>query len=139
MNIGGRIVKRLEELGWQRKDLLERVSDLTSQALHNLIKRDSCRSEWDEKIAEALGVSVLWLVYGKESIYDAYHKQLESLYAAENLDNVHYLPKETHEAVREVMQLMNDTDELGKGMILARARDIAKERASKTSKLTLST
>lgn len=66
MNIGSRIQHRLRELHWERRDLLERVPDLTPQALSNLIKRDSKRSEWDEAIAAALGVSVLWLVYGKE-------------------------------------------------------------------------
>lgn len=63
MNIGGRIAQRLTALGWERKELLSRVPDLTPQALSNLITRDSKRSEWDEAIAQALGVSVLWLVY----------------------------------------------------------------------------
>lgn len=66
MNIGSRIQHRLQELHWERRDLLERVPDLTPQALSNLIKRDSKRSEWDEANAAALGVSVLWLVYGKD-------------------------------------------------------------------------
>lgn len=66
MNIGSRIQHRLRELHWERRNLLERVPDLTPQALSNLIKRDSKRSEWDEAIAAALGVSVLWLVYGKD-------------------------------------------------------------------------
>ena len=65
MNIGSRIQQRLNELGWQRKDLLSRIPDLTPQALSNLINRDSVRSEWDEAIAGALGVSVLWLVYNR--------------------------------------------------------------------------
>jgi hypothetical protein len=65
MNMGKRIQQRLNELHWSRKDLLCRVPDLTAQALSNLIVRDSKRSEWDEIIAEALGVTVLWLVYGK--------------------------------------------------------------------------
>lgn len=66
MNIGGRIEKQLSALNWERKDLLARVPDLTAQALSNLIRRDSVRSEWDEVIADALGVSVMWLVYGKD-------------------------------------------------------------------------
>lgn len=66
MNIGGRIEKRLKELDWQRSDLLAKVPDLSPQALSNLIRRDSVRSEWDEVIADALGVTVTWLVYGKE-------------------------------------------------------------------------
>lgn len=66
MGIGKRIKATLEERGWERGDLMDRVPDLTPQALSNLIRRDSKRSEWDEAIAAALGVSVLWLVYGHE-------------------------------------------------------------------------
>lgn len=64
MAIGKTILKRLTELGWERKDLLDRVDGLTPQALSNLIRRDSKRSEWDEKIAAALQMSVMELVYG---------------------------------------------------------------------------
>lgn len=67
MNIGSRIVERLGELSWKRKDLLERVDGLSDQALSNLIRRGSKRSEWDEAIAKALGISVLDLVYGHKS------------------------------------------------------------------------
>lgn len=66
MALGKRIKSRLDDLGWSQNDLLEKVDGLTKQALSNLIKRDSKRSEWDEKIALALGVSVLWLVYGDD-------------------------------------------------------------------------
>jgi len=66
MNIGGRISQRLADMGKSRAWLLAEVPDLSPQALSNLIIRDSRRSEWDEAIAEALGVSVLWLVYGRE-------------------------------------------------------------------------
>lgn len=89
MNIGSRIQHRLQELHWERRDLLERVPDLTPQALSNLIKRDSKRSEWDEAIAAALGVSVLWLVYGKDgdgtsSAHNA--AQPRAIYAAGSAD-----------------------------------------------------
>jgi hypothetical protein len=67
MNIGKRIEQRLLDLHWERNDLLSRVPDLSAQALSNLIRRDSKRSEWDEVIAAALGVSVLWLVYGRDT------------------------------------------------------------------------
>lgn len=66
MNIGTRIVARLSELGWKRRDLLDALPDLTPQALSALIKRGSKRSELDEYIAGGLGVSVMWLVYGRE-------------------------------------------------------------------------
>ena len=66
MNIGGRIQQRLEALGWKQKDLLDRVPGLSAQSLSNLIRRDSVRSELDVVIAEALGVSVMWLVYGDD-------------------------------------------------------------------------
>lgn len=69
MAIGKRIVERLEQLKLPRQYLFDSIPDLTPQALSNLIKRDSKRSEWDEKIAAALQVSVLWLVYGKETEY----------------------------------------------------------------------
>lgn len=48
---------------------MAKVPDLTPQALSNLIRRDSKRSEWDEDIAAALEVSVTWLVYGKDFTY----------------------------------------------------------------------
>lgn len=64
MALGKRIADRLQELGKPRRWLLEKVDGLTDQALSDLIRRDSRRSEWDEKIAAALGVSVGWLVYG---------------------------------------------------------------------------
>jgi len=67
MAIGKRIEQRLEELGLNRSDLLNKLPDLTAQALSALIRRDSKRSEWDEKIADALGLSVLDLVYGRTS------------------------------------------------------------------------
>jgi hypothetical protein len=71
MALGKRIEDRLNQLGWKRRDLIESVRgiELSEQALSNLIRRDSKRSEHDEAIAEALGVSVLWLVYGHESNY----------------------------------------------------------------------
>jgi len=69
MNMGRRIADRLGELGWKQRDLLDRVPDLTPQALSNLITRDSKRSEWDLAIAHALGCSVLWIVYGDPPSY----------------------------------------------------------------------
>jgi len=66
MNIGGRIIQRLGAIEKDRQWLLGKVENLSDQALSNLIRRDSRRSEWDEAIAAALGVSVLWLVYGKD-------------------------------------------------------------------------
>lgn len=70
MGIGKRIKDTLEKRGLQRADLMEKLPGLTPQALSNLIVRDSKRSEWDEAIADALGVSVMWLVYGKEIAYE---------------------------------------------------------------------
>jgi len=66
MNLGSRIKKRLEQLGWERSRLIELVPDLTPANLSALIRRDSKRSEFDEEIAKALGVSLLWLVYGHD-------------------------------------------------------------------------
>lgn len=64
MAIGSRITQRPGDLNMTRNDLMDRVDGLTPQALSNLIRRDSKRSEGDTSIATALGVSVMWLVYG---------------------------------------------------------------------------
>lgn len=69
MAIGKRILETLEKRGMERSDLMSKIPNLTPQALSNLIRRDSKRSEWDEAIADALEVSVMWLVYGKEITY----------------------------------------------------------------------
>lgn len=84
VNIGGRILQRLEELNWERKDLLAKIPDLTPQALSNLIRRDSKRSEWDEIVATALGVHVMWLVYGTV-IIDAQPKR-DSAHSGHEID-----------------------------------------------------
>lgn len=100
MNIGGRILLRLAELGWERNDLLAKLPDLTPQNLSQLIVRDSKRSEWDEAIAEALGVHVMWLVYGKTFSYlnqrDAQHANANSSSALSPLsDENHCAGKQT--------------------------------------------
>lgn len=64
MNLGKRIERRLSELGWERKDLIRRVPELTPQSLSALITRDSRRSEHDVRIASALGVNLVWLNSG---------------------------------------------------------------------------
>lgn len=61
MNLGKRIKQRLDELGWERNDLLNLVPDLTPSRLSALIKRDSKRCELDYQIATALGVTLHWL------------------------------------------------------------------------------
>ena len=100
MAIGQRIVSRLSELGWDRKNLFEKLPDLSQQALSNLIRRDSKRSEWDEEIAKALGVSVLWLVYGIESSTGSAHQPNNHVKNQEaNQNSGSYRPKAKQEAV----------------------------------------
>ena len=69
MGIGRRIKARLNELGEGQAWLANRASNkdrvLSEAALSAIIKRDSIRSEFIGQIAEALGVNVRWLVYGK--------------------------------------------------------------------------
>ncbi len=88
MNMGKRIEERINSLGWKRRDLLQRVPDLTDQALSNLIRRDSKRSEWDELIANALGVTVLWLVYGRETNHRVEETRPAYLVNADNNENL---------------------------------------------------
>lgn len=135
MNLGKRIEKTLGDLRLERKDLLARVPDLTPQALSNLICRDSKRSEWDEAIAKALGVSVLWLVYGKpaqEKTPNAYrNEEIKPALTAQELT----APvisfdrrKSEHPATTEILTLLGSMDDLGKGMALLSVRQIADER-----------
>lgn len=66
MNLGKRIELRLNELGWERKDLLDCVPELTPQRLSALIVRDSKRCELDYQISKSLGVTIPWLNDGIE-------------------------------------------------------------------------
>lgn len=66
MNMGGRIEQRLKELGWRQVELLSRVPELSTGTLSALIARDSKRSEFAARIADALGVTLVWLLDGKE-------------------------------------------------------------------------
>lgn len=102
MNIGKRIVERLAELKWQRRDLLDAVDDLSAQALSNLIVRDSKRSEWDQQIAKALGVSVMWLVYGEESSHT------DHIDDSPELAKVHDFHGEKTQSVIEIMAQLDE-------------------------------
>lgn len=115
MAIGKRIVERLKQLKLPRQYLFEKIPDLTPQALSNLIKRDSKRSEWDEKIAAALQVSVLWLVYGKETEYPTQSASTQ-LQAAEPV------PFESEKIikVRTILRQLNDQRQ---GEVLAFAEE----------------
>ena len=113
MNIGKRIVERLADLKWQRKDLLNAVPDLSAQALSNLIVRGSKRSEWDQQIAKALGVSVMWLVYGEDCRSAEQKPEVEQ---AEVID----FHSETTRSVIEIMAML---DEGRKGDVLTYAKE----------------
>ncbi|QAZ38450.1 hypothetical protein C1M51_02885 [Methylibium sp. Pch-M] len=65
MALGARIKEVREGLGWGQTDLCDRVPGLTQQSLSNLENRDSKTSEFGIRIADALGVSVRWLLDGQ--------------------------------------------------------------------------
>lgn len=125
MNIGGRISKRLEDLGWERSDLLAKIPELSPQNLSQLIVRDSKRSEWDEAIADALKVSVMWLVYGKEE------KSEEGHDAQTNVTEVAF-KSEKERLVDEMMDLMGTADEMGCVAMLAAAREALRHRPTRS-------
>lgn len=113
MNMGRRIADRLSALGWKQRDLLDKVPDLTPQGLSNLIARDSKRSEFDLAIAEALGESVLWLVYG---IGD--ERSLEGLAGnGKHTLLVRPMPPDPP-SISEAVRLMRATDATGRAMAL---------------------
>lgn len=64
MNLGGRIKQEREARGIQQSSLCALVPGLSQQALSNLETRDSATSEFAIRIADALGVSVRWLLDG---------------------------------------------------------------------------
>lgn len=142
MNMGKRIESKLSTLGWKRQDLLSRVPDLTAQALSNLIRRDSKRSEWDEAIANALGVSILWLVYGKNEEEKPYVK-VADLYRPSPMisDSIRSFPdrrREDHPAITEVVKEMLLMDEGGKWMLAGQAKLICSQRAAEANPATSS-
>lgn len=119
MAIGKRIEQRLGDLGWKRRDLMDRVPDLTPQALSNLINRDSVRSEWDLQIAAALGVSVMWLVYGIETEYAAQPKVTELAVREPGIDELLDAARQlSPDGVREL---------IGQARLMARYHPKAKE------------
>lgn len=115
MALGKRIQARLDELGWDRKDLLEKVDGLTPQALSNLIVRDSKRSEWDEKIADALGVSVMFLVYGKPPV--AYQQPTQQATRMEARE-----PAAMPDTIRQIMLHVENMSQQGQWELLGQAR-----------------
>lgn len=122
MNIGSRIVARLDELGWKRKDLLDALPELTPQALSALIKRGSKRSELDEYIASGLGVSVMWLVYGKGV------ENAPNLPASVTKLNP---PTERDAWMAELTELAEKLDTYRMGMLIKTARDLVAEQPAK--------
>ncbi len=108
MNMGKRIASRLAELGWKQKDLVDKVPDLTPQTLSNLVSRDSERSKWEREIAESLGVTVEWLVYGDEAAISA---------------GVVQMPEPAE--IAEVSALMRAMTPAGRDMVLCCARMVA--------------
>jgi hypothetical protein len=121
MAIGKNISACLARLGWSRKDLLERVPNLTPQALSNLILRDSKRSEWDQAIAEALGVSIYDLVYGDVSAPTNIHAtgNVTPICAAE--------PSATYTPINELVTIAETMTDRGVYELIGYARHLASQ------------
>ncbi len=64
MNLGGRVKQERETRGWSQPQLASRISGLSQQALAALESRDSKTSEFAVGLADALGVSLRWLISG---------------------------------------------------------------------------
>lgn len=65
INLGRRIQSRLAEMGHKRSYLYEKIPALRAPTLSLLITRNSRRSKFDAEIADALGVTLLWLNTGQ--------------------------------------------------------------------------
>lgn len=64
MALGARIKQVREDLGWDQAALCAKVPGLSQQNLSNLETRDSKTSEFAVRIADALQVSLRWLLDG---------------------------------------------------------------------------
>lgn len=64
MSLGARIKQQREALGWDQSELCRKVPGLTQQNLSAMENRDSDTSVYAVRIADALGVSVRWLLDG---------------------------------------------------------------------------
>lgn len=91
---------------------MSKIPNLSPQALSNLITRDSKRSEWDVAIADALGVSVMWLVYG-----DGYQSVADA-------PNVTRLPAR-EPALQELIDIASNMSERGQWELIGQARLIS--------------
>lgn len=70
MNLGGRIKKRLTELGWTQAELLDRVPEMSPGTLSATITRDAKKSDFASAIAKALRVRLEWLQSGEGPMQD---------------------------------------------------------------------
>lgn len=116
MALGKRIEEVLQRRGWSRADLMEKLPSLTPQALSNLIRRDSKRSEWDEAIADALDVSVMWLVYGQDIAYSK--TKIRSLPAKE--------PEAYPEPITKILTTLKVMSKEGQLIALGRIEELAR-------------
>lgn len=64
MALGARIKQIREQRSIEQQDICRKIPGLSQQALSNLETRDSKSSEFGVRIADALGVSVRWLLDG---------------------------------------------------------------------------
>ncbi len=115
MALGKRIKHRLDELGWERKDLLAKVPNLSPAALSSLIRRDSKRSEFDLAIADALGMSVMELVYDEKPAYS--HQNVIPLTARE--------PEKFSGALADLVAIAETMSERGVCELVGQARLLA--------------
>lgn len=95
---------------------MAKLPSLTPQALSNLIRRDSKRSEWDEALAEALGVSVMWLVYGKDIAYS--RAKVQDLPVKE--------PEAHPEPIAKILAALKGVSKEGQLIALGRIEELAR-------------
>jgi hypothetical protein len=89
------------------------------------------------KSSAIIGFRIPWIEHRSGEMTERENEQTRTVLTVEEpLSKVTYFPEKhnTHPAIQEVIKLMSDTDELGKGMILSKARDISEERKMFSSK-----
>lgn len=113
MNMGARIEELLKQRDMKQVDLLKKVPELDAKALSAAINRDSRFNEFALEIAEALGVSLEYLLFGVD--------RKSSVASSRQEDHRQFLP--TEEAC-ELLHLYGSCGNDGRTIILNTARSL---------------
>ena len=125
-SLASRLKQEREAHGWSQIDLA-RESKVKQSFIGALEAENQRNSGYVPELAHALGVDAYWLKTGKGEKHPKYMSQ--STQAAVHQERAVYEFKTQDDPVTaEIIEIARRMDAIGKGMLLAKARDFAKER-----------